>query len=140
MTILKILKKRRNQSIYIDFQKAYFKEIKKERERKKRKEQIKEIRKTIKEKSKITYIDKYGYRRFNDSHRLVSRWMVEKKIGRRLKSEEVVHHIDGDKLNNNKTNLRVFPSQEIHENHHKRNLRLYGSWYEIIPEKYTYST
>lgn len=37
-------------------------------------------------------------------HRLI----MEKKIGRFLKPNEVVHHIDGDKLNNNIKNLKLF--------------------------------
>lgn len=31
----------------------------------------------------------------------------------------VVHHIDGNKSNNDKSNLRVFASQSVHMKHHK---------------------
>lgn len=45
-----------------------------------------------------TYIDENGYRRFSDSGKLVSRWVAEKKLGRELDDEEVVHHKNRDKL------------------------------------------
>ena len=44
------------------------------------------------------------------AHRLV----MEKKLGRFLDQNEVVDHIDGDKLNNNPDNLRVFDSNAEH--------------------------
>lgn len=43
-------------------------------------------------------------------HRLIAETM----IGRPLRQEEVVHHIDGDKSNNKPENLRVFDSQGAH--------------------------
>jgi len=43
-------------------------------------------------------------------HKLV----VEKKIGRYLTKEEVVHHRDEDKTNNSIENLRVFKTQKDH--------------------------
>lgn len=39
---------------------------------------------------------------------------AEKKIGRKLLPEEVVHHIDGDPQNNSWDNLEVLPSQSAH--------------------------
>ena len=39
---------------------------------------------------------------------------AEEKIGRPLKRREVVHHIDGNRQNNNLENLMVFPSQREH--------------------------
>ncbi len=39
---------------------------------------------------------------------------AEEKIGRPLKRGEVVHHIDGNRQNNNLENLMVFPSQREH--------------------------
>jgi hypothetical protein len=66
-----------------------------------------------------TYIDENGYRRFSDSNKLVHRYVVEKKIGRKLRQEEIVHHINRNKLDNSPENLEVFANQEEHEKHHK---------------------
>ena len=35
------------------------------------------------------------------------RWMMEQHLGRKLKSSEVVHHIDGNTLNNDLSNLKI---------------------------------
>lgn len=51
-------------------------------------------------------------------HRLVA----EGVLGRLLETREVVHHIDGDKANNDPSNLRVFPSQADHVRHHREHL------------------
>lgn len=47
------------------------------------------------------------------------RWIMEQHIGRRLLSNEVVHHIDGDPLNNELSNLLVMDETE-HQRLHKR--------------------
>jgi hypothetical protein len=39
------------------------------------------------------------------------RWIVEQALGRYLLPEEVVHHLDGDKQNNDLENLRLFSSR-----------------------------
>lgn len=49
------------------------------------------------------------------AHRVIA----ERKLGRKLLLQEVVHHIDGDKRNNNPDNLRVFNSQKEHARWHK---------------------
>ena len=61
-----------------------------------------------------TYVSANGYRKFKDSGKYVHRWAEEKKLGRKLNPEEVVHHRDGDKLNNSPSNLKVFRSQREH--------------------------
>ncbi|MDR1838223.1 MAG: HNH endonuclease [Treponema sp.] len=66
-----------------------------------------------------TYIDENGYRRFSDSNKLVHRYVAEKKIGRKLRQEEIVHHINRNKLDNSPENLEVFANQAEHEKHHK---------------------
>ena len=59
------------------------------------------------------YADIYGY---VAEHRLV----VEKNIGRYLKPNEVVHHINHDRSNNDLNNLRLLSSQSEHLSIHAR--------------------
>ncbi len=47
-------------------------------------------------------------------HRLV----MEKHLGRYLKSNEVMHHLDGNKLNNHIDNLYLFPDRGKHRTYH----------------------
>ena len=47
-----------------------------------------------------TFIDKNGYARFKNTNKLVHSYVMEKYTGYKLKPWEVVHHIDGNKLNN----------------------------------------
>jgi len=61
-----------------------------------------------------TYIGKNGYRRFSDSGKSVHRWAAEAKIGRPLKSGEVIHHGYRGKRCNDPDNLWVFSSQSEH--------------------------
>lgn len=43
-----------------------------------------------------------------------SRYLVEKYIGRKLISTEIVHHIDGDPKNNSLSNLYIFKNKGWH--------------------------
>lgn len=54
----------------------------------------------------VTYEKTYG----RHTHRVVA----ERMLGRPLRPGEVVHHIDGNKRNNDPENLMVFPSQKEH--------------------------
>lgn len=51
-----------------------------------------------------------------DSNRRVRehRLVMEQTLGRYLRPEEVVDHIDGDTMNNHPSNLRVFPNNAAH--------------------------
>jgi hypothetical protein len=44
----------------------------------------------------------------------VHRLLAQEVLERELEAGEVVHHRDGDKLNNAKDNIRVLPSQRHH--------------------------
>lgn len=49
---------------------------------------------------------------------LKQRVIAEEKLGRYLKLEEVVHHIDNDRTNNHPDNLMVFKDQKSHARFH----------------------
>ena len=70
-------------------------------------------------KFKGGHIDHKGYLRFTVKGRLklVHRLAIEKHLGRELLAHEVVHHIDGNKLNNTIENLQVVTKTE-HDNFH----------------------
>ena len=65
-------------------------------------------------RSRKTFVTKKGYRKFKDSGTYVHRWVEEQKLGRKLKTGEVVHHIDGNPLNNSPKNLKVYKNQSQH--------------------------
>jgi len=72
------------------------------------------------------YKDKKGYPRFSDSGKLVHRWKAEKKEGRRLRSDEVVHHRDENKSNYRDGNLGVM-SRSYHSKLHQKKKK--GDWF-----------
>ena len=59
-----------------------------------------------------------AYKKFHGRHE--HRVNAEKKLGRKLKPGEVVHHIDGDKQNNEPENIMVFKNQIEHAKYHKQ--------------------
>lgn len=68
--------------------------------------------------------DTKGYirRRINGLMTREHRYVVEKHLGRKLLLEEVVHHIDGNKANNNIDNLEVMSKPEHDKLHNGRAL------------------
>ena len=54
------------------------------------------------------------------------RYIMEAYLGRKLLKSEIVHHIDGDTLNNKKENLEVMPKKE----HDRQNtpLNIHKRW------------
>jgi ABC-type multidrug transport system fused ATPase/permease subunit len=68
------------------------------------------------------YKDHNGYLRYENSDKLVHRHLMEKKLRRKLKAWEVVHHKDENKLNNRPENLELYTEKNAwqdHNNHHQ---------------------
>ncbi len=59
-------------------------------------------------KKKLNYIDKDGYKRYCDSNKLVHQHVAERMLARKLRSGEVVHHKNRNKLDNRRSNLWGF--------------------------------
>ncbi len=64
-----------------------------------------------------TVIDSTGYVRVAGNRHL-HRIVAEQALGRPLQPGEIVHHRDGNKLNNDPSNLEVFASHAAHALHH----------------------
>lgn len=62
-------------------------------------------------------------------HRVVAAEM----LGRPLDDEEVVHHLDHDKQNNDPANLYVFVSQSEHARHHNMTVGAITTWQQQAP-------
>lgn len=62
------------------------------------------------------------------------RLLAARHLGRPLRPEEVVHHRDGDSLNNALENLEVLPDQRhhVHVEYHQRRWR--GGQLPLLPE------
>ena len=56
-----------------------------------------------------------GYNRHNQVK--IHRYLMEVKLGRKLKSTEIVHHKDFNKLNNNINNLEILTREEHNKIH-----------------------
>lgn len=46
--------------------------------------------------------------------------VAEKKLGRKIGKKEIVHHVDGDRSNNDPSNLLVFRTAGDHNVHHSK--------------------
>ena len=62
------------------------------------------------------HVDIHGYRllRINGRRVREHRYVMELHLGRHLLAGEVVHHVDGNKLNNSISNLELLKSQSEH--------------------------
>lgn len=72
-------------------------------------------------KTKEGYIQSFNPKSPNsrkNGYSPVHRDVASKKIGRALKPNEVVHHKDGNKLNNNPRNLKVMKKSKHDKLHH----------------------
>lgn len=65
------------------------------------------------------YIHKGYLRHSHGGRKLLHREIVEKLLGRKLERSEVIHHIDGNTMNNDISNLKVI-SQSEHVAIHKK--------------------
>lgn len=73
-------------------------------------------------KNQGVYVDIKGYKRYLNSDKLVHRHVAEKYIVKRsLDPDEVVHHINCNKMDNRTQNLRVL-SKEKHDLYHSKGL------------------
>ena len=79
---------------------------------------------------RLVYIgQKPGQKSKWESYRKEHFVVAEEMLGRPLECGEVVHHIDGDKLNNNSNNIQVLESESAHGAIHAQ---LDSLTYEIV--------
>lgn len=57
--------------------------------------------------------------RMNNGYAYEHRMVAEEKLGRKLGSEEIVHHIDGNKTNNSPDNIEVLKTRFHHKVEHR---------------------
>ena len=77
------------------------------------------MRKNGRTHSTLTYIANDGYVQITGTRKHLHRVIAERVLGRPLKSNEVVHHINGDRADNRNTNL-VICERPLHRLIHKR--------------------
>lgn len=70
------------------------------------------------------YVGKNGYKRYSDSGILVHRHVARQKLGGDIWEGFDVHHRNGNKLDNRRSNLQV-----MHESDHKSYHNKKRSWF-----------
>jgi len=75
-----------------------------------------ERRKKISRARRKTSQERVSYEKFLGRH--YHRYLIEQSLGRKLQSDEVVHHIDGNKQNNSLDNLKVMSRSEHSKIHY----------------------
>jgi hypothetical protein len=90
---------------------------------------------TINELSFHVKLSDNGYYLDTITGRYIHRIIAEKKFGRRLKKFEVVHHIDGNKLNNDPRNLFVC-YWEFHDQIHEDEVTKENFWNYVNEKRY----
>ena len=66
-------------------------------------------------------MEKYKAKKINGKTKQVHRLVMEEHLGRELTKDEVVHHIDRNKSNNDLDNLMLFPTKSAHTKFHLNN-------------------
>lgn len=71
--------------------------------------------------AELTFESNGGYRarKINGKKRSLHRVVAEKVLGRELTREEVVHHDDRNRINNDPNNLWIFPDHSSHAKYHR---------------------
>jgi len=70
-----------------------------------------------------TRINDKGYLEFEDSGKLVHIWKAKKKYGEDKLKGMQIHHIDGDKRNNDSSNLILLSKEDHYDLHQYENKR-----------------
>jgi len=63
-------------------------------------------------------MEKYKAKKIDGKTKQEHRLVMEKHLERKLTKKEIVHHIDGNKSNNNIDNLMLFPTKKAHTKFH----------------------
>jgi hypothetical protein len=77
--------------------------------------------------AKKTYIDKKGYKRDKKTGKAEHRTNAERKVGGKIYPGRVVHHKDGNKLNNDPSNLQVMSRSDHGKLHASQRQESQGS-------------
>lgn len=85
-----------------------------------------ENRRNVVAQPKVRLMKGYPQILIGGNYRFVHRLVAEKALGRRMRKDEIVHHVYGEKLDTTKL---VICSRSYHRELHRRQLAKYGSWH-----------